>query len=223
VVAKQDKDNREAMTEEGIRTLISKVSVSKMKEILNEALRKLGSCKQQIPNETTERNKIWDIFSRQAYDAYIFYKASILPEPSYKEIYEGKDLRDVINSVVGDCLKSKAQMKRDIATLTPKQDAGKNHYFMQTLKREAPYTYNALKKALSCELVVFDTEKQRFDFRMPHKGCVGHFFKKTGYTGYKSIAKYILINGDETTAEHLKNYAKKTAPKSWSSIKKQIF
>jgi hypothetical protein len=97
-----------------------------------------------------------------------------------------------------------------------------NHYLMHVLKNEAPLGYKAMQNALKCGLVVFDHAKNAFNFCMD-KGCVGLIFADAGYTEYKTIARYILLNGKPCKLITLQNAVKNTPPKSWQGIEKILY
>ncbi|GBR76092.1 hypothetical protein NO2_0700 [Candidatus Termititenax persephonae] len=96
-------------------------------------------------------------------------------------------------------------------------------YFMQMLKSDAPCTHTKLCKCLEIGLVNFDQVDKKFDFYMDIINCA-KFFKETGYTTYKQIARFIKIDGKKTKPALLKDYAKdkKPATKEWLKIKSKI-
>jgi hypothetical protein len=98
----------------------------------------------------------------------------------------------------------------------------KNHYFMQTLKNDCKPAYDAMLKALSSELVIFDENRQLFNFRCD-SSCVGRFFKECGYTRHKYISQHILIDGNIAKADSVKNGATHTETEEWAGIEKSIF
>ena len=108
---------------------------------------------------------------------------------------------------------------------TPKQENSTkheedNHVFMRIMKTTFPNAYTAMKKAIEINLVKY--ENNLFNF-ICAKGCVGLIFNKAGYTEYKNISQYILINGEKPSNNTLVNCTKNTPPKEWTRIEKEIF
>jgi len=100
-------------------------------------------------------------------------------------------------------------------------DNYENHFFMILLKNIAPFAYQAMKKALSINFVVY--ENGLFNFKCAI-GWVGKFFREAGYTEHKTISQYILINGKTPKGSSLKNAANSnTLPNEWEAKRKQIF
>ena len=94
-------------------------------------------------------------------------------------------------------------------------------YIMARLKNEATLAYKALCKAIDNGLVEL-TDKKLLNFKCS-KGCVGLFFKRGFFTDYKSLAPYILINGEEITNTTLKDGTKNAPPKDWQKIEEIYF
>jgi hypothetical protein len=92
--------------------------------------------------------------------------------------------------------------------------------FIMHLKREAPKSYEAIKRAIYHSIVV--VERGSLNFKCA-RGCVGLIFFEAGYTAYKSINPYILINGKPPAKSTLQNGIKNTPPKQWEHIKKLLF
>jgi hypothetical protein len=91
---------------------------------------------------------------------------------------------------------------------------------MQRLKAESPITHKAMCKALEDEFITFDQDC--FNFHCD-RGCVGLFFKKGGFTEYKTLRECILIKGKKPAKTTLENCTKNTPPKSWERIKEKYF
>ena len=101
-----------------------------------------------------------------------------------------------------------------------KSDAEENHVFMSILKGICWRAYDAVRKGRAANIIEFKNDK--FNFKCD-KGCVGQIFKEAGYTEYKQIARYILIDGEKTTENKLKNSSKNSPPKMWEVIKPIFF
>jgi hypothetical protein len=95
-----------------------------------------------------------------------------------------------------------------------------NHAFIKILKEEHPVAYTAIKNGLGSGLIEY--KNKRFNFKCD-KGCVGLVFWKSGYTAYKQIVRYILINGEEPKEITLRNCTSNSPPNEWESIKKHFF
>ena len=91
-----------------------------------------------------------------------------------------------------------------------------NHYFMQIMKNDFPLAYEAMKNGIATGII--DFKNNLFNFRCD-KGCVGIIFNEAGYTDYKQINRYILINGEIPADSTLRNNTKNTPPKEWEKLK----
>ena len=113
---------------------------------------------------------------------------------------------------------------KNIYTKQPQQEnipKMEEHYLMQILKHEAKPAYEYLKKAIKIQLVQY-TAMGYFNF-LCDKGCVGYFFLKAGYTDFKRISPYILINEEPCDVEILRNGSKHGKTDEWYAINKAIF
>jgi hypothetical protein len=99
--------------------------------------------------------------------------------------------------------------------------AMEEHYFMQILKYESKPTYEYMKKAIKIKLVQY-TDNGYFNF-LCDRGCVGLFFSTAGYTDFKRIFPFILINEEPCDDETLRNGSKHGDTVEWNAISKAIF
>ena len=95
-----------------------------------------------------------------------------------------------------------------------------NHYFMQILKNDYPEAHTAVKNGIKAGII--DFKDNRFNFKCD-RGCVGLVFSETGYTDYKQINRFILINEERPAPSTLINSTKNTPPSEWGRIKKVFF
>jgi hypothetical protein len=96
--------------------------------------------------------------------------------------------------------------------------AYEEQYFMMILKNEAPEAYKVMKECLKKGLVEY-IDSGYFNFKC-NKGCVGLLLAKAGYTEWKRIISFILINGEKCELVTLQNSTKNTPPKEWKEIEK---
>jgi hypothetical protein len=95
-----------------------------------------------------------------------------------------------------------------------------NHYFMRILKAEHPIAYSAVRNGRAAGIIEY--KDGYFNFKCD-KGCVGLIFNKAGYTEYKQIGRFILINGEEPGENTLKNCTSNAAPGEWETIEPILF
>jgi hypothetical protein len=100
------------------------------------------------------------------------------------------------------------------------QNNVENHILIQRLKTESPITYKAMCKALGDKFITFD--RGHFDFHCD-RGCVGLFFREGGFTEYKTLKEYIMINGNPPAKTTLENCTRNAPPQSWQEIKERYF
>jgi hypothetical protein len=121
----------------------------------------------------------------------------------------------IANTVIKDFTERLAIVENQLPQSTPE-----NQFFMLMLEKDAPATRKAILKCIDNGLVVFNQVNRVFDFRMDTINCA-KFFKETGCTTYKQIARFITINGARIKYILLKDYAKDKRPatKEWPKIK----
>jgi hypothetical protein len=95
------------------------------------------------------------------------------------------------------------------------------HYMARLWENEYKPLFEVMGKAIEAGLVEY-TNDRMFNFKCT-AGCVGLFFKEAGYTEYKQISRFILINGVAPAKTTLENAGKNTPPSEWENIKKQFF
>jgi hypothetical protein len=178
-----------------------------------------------------ERNK--PLYERLAYNNVI-QKVIEKVETAYKENgLESEDaVRDVyqeVHQIQNWCRENRElekwyeKCKADIEAL-PEMAAQnvqefEQHYFIQTLQKNAPQAYEVVKRLIDAKIVEYTNDY--FNFKCA-KGCVGLFFANSGYTDYKTISRFILINGDKCKLSTLYNCKKNTEPKEWKELEKYL-
>ena len=99
-------------------------------------------------------------------------------------------------------------------------DNYEDHILMRLLIEVALTAYKTLKKAIALNIVVY--ENGYFNFKCA-RGCVGLIFSTAGFTDYKTINRYILINEKPPAKSTLINGVKNPSPNEWPNIEKQLF
>ena len=107
--------------------------------------------------------------------------------------------------------------EKGLICIENKEDADNQR---KKLKKAAPKSYEVMKRAINLEIVIYEQGKLNF---ICDKGCVGLIFHEAGFTGYKFINPYILINGKPPAKSTLQNGIKNPEPKSWEHLKEQLF
>ena len=119
-----------------------------------------------------------------------------------------------------DMIQGINQEKSSTYTTIKKTEPEDEQFFMQNMKNNHLSAYTAMKNGLLAGIV--ELKDSYFNFKC-NKGCVGYVFNEAGYTEWKQIGQYILINDEKPGKYTLRNCTSNTPPDEWEKIKPIFF
>jgi len=173
--------------------------------------------------------QLQDMISHGSFRQQREYKAKqiteqIIAEANFYNKYI-KDAQDIIAGQKEEAQpdsrqsdKKEAVLNKEVTLEQSKQ--AEDHILMQIMKSYHPLAYTAVNNGLSAGIIEF--ENNLFNFKC-QSGCVGAMFREAGYTAYKQIAPFILINGKPPAKNTLSNSTSNPEPKQWEEIKQVLF